>query len=428
MNPRAMLQIPKLPFWCIPILYSGGAVVFSVVFPRIEYRYLSWIEHDVSAAVGAAFFASVAQGMLALTGVVFALAFVMIQFASTAYSPRLVMWVSRDPVIWHCLGIFTATFVYSLAALIWVDRGGSRYVPFVSSWIVVALVVASLMALALLVQRLAMIQVSGVMRSVGDKGRRVVVQLYPSSIESTATCGPSSLAAPTTPVSQSVTYTGQPMAIASYDVRTLVMLARRAGGVIVMKRAVGDTLIDGERLLEVHGGTSQIRNADLFAAIRLAPERTFEQDLKYAIRILVDIAIKALSPAVNDPTTAVQAVDQIEDLLRRLGSRELAVGRASDRAGELRLIFPTPTWEDFLSLAFDEIRAYGAESVQVMRRVRAALSDLAEAVHPDRRSAVTQYIQHLEMTVRSSIADVEDQVKALRADRQGLGLSRPESR
>src|SRR5262249_11002045 len=124
-NPRAMLRIPRLPFWSIPIFYSSAAIVFSLIFPRFEYEHFRAVSHDLSAAAGAAFFASVAQGMLALTGVVFALAFVMIQFASTAYSPRLVLWVSRDPAIWHCLGIFTATFVYALTALIWVDRAGS---------------------------------------------------------------------------------------------------------------------------------------------------------------------------------------------------------------------------------------------------------------------------------------------------------------
>ena len=95
----------------------------------------------------------------------------------------------------------------------------------------------------------------------------------------------------------------------------------------------------------------------------MGEERTFEQDPKYAIRLLVDIAIKALSPAINDPTTAVQALDQIEDLLLRLGRRRLEIGEFRDRDGQLRLVVPSPTWEDFLRLAFDEIRYCGARSV-----------------------------------------------------------------
>ena len=154
-------------------------------------------------------------------------------------------------------------------------------------------------------------------------------------------------------------------------------------------------------------------------------QRTFEQDPKYPIRLLVDVAIKALSPAINDPTTAVQAIDQIEDLLKRLGRRELQAGYACDEVGELRVIFPTPTWEDYLTLAFDEIRQYGATSVQVMRRLRSTLFDLAEAVPVlERRLAVQRYIEHLNLLVERHIADLQDQQMAMQEDRQGLGLSR----
>lgn len=158
--------------------------------------------------------------------------------------------------------------------------------------------------------------------------------------------------------------------------------------------------------------------------VRLAAERTFEQDPKYAIRLLVDIAIRALSPAVNDPTTAVQALDQIEDLLRRLGRRQLDAGRAYDETGTLRLTFPVPTWEDYLALSIDEIRQFGATSVQVMRRLRASLVGLADGeVLETHRSAVRQYLEHLNLGIGRSSFDDQDQAAALQEDRQGLGLS-----
>ena len=119
------------------------------------------------------------------------------------------------------------------------------------------------------------------------------------------------------------------------------------------------------------------RNIDerkLRNGIELGKERTFEQDPKYAIRLLVDIAIRALSPAINDPTTAVQALDQIEDLLLRLGQRHLEIGDFRDRDGKLRLVVSFPTWDDLLRLAFDEICFYGATSVQVMRRMNALIT------------------------------------------------------
>src|SRR4029453_17402101 len=183
------------------------------------------------------------------------------------------------------------------------------------------------------------------------------------------------------PVSQVVTHTGEPMAIAQYDVAALVDLATRAEGVIVMPLAVGDTCIEGDAIMTVQGGRRPIPSDAVRRAISLERQRTFDQDPKYALRLLVDVAIKALSPAVNDPTTAVQTLDEIEDLLRRIGTRNLEVGHVRDTGGVLRVVVPTPTWEDFLSLAFDEIRSCGATSLQVMRRLRAALINL-EGVAP----------------------------------------------
>src|SRR6185503_6065552 len=140
----------------------------------------------------------------------------------------------------------------------------------------------------------------------------------------------------------------------------LLRQAQRSGGVIVMACAVGDTLLEGSVVLRIYGAKDKLAEKDLMRAVHLAAGRTFEQDPKYPIRLLVDIAIKALSPAINDPTTAVQAIDQIEDLLRRLGGRDLDAGAEADADGRLRLVYPMPSWDDYLSLAFDEIRVFGA--------------------------------------------------------------------
>ena len=162
----------------------------------------------------------------------------------------------------------------------------------------------------------------------------------------------------------------------------------------------------------------------LRAAIRLGGERTFQQDPKYAIRLLVDIAIKALSPAINDPTTAVQALDQIEDLLIRLGRRRLEIGSFCDAAGNLRLLIGFPTWDDFLSLAFDEIRFYGATSIQVMRRMKALVNELISILPEERQPALRHWQERLQLTVARSFPDQEDKLEASAEDRQGLGSTR----
>jgi uncharacterized membrane protein len=159
-------------------------------------------------------------------------------------------------------------------------------------------------------------------------------------------------------------------------------------------------------------------------AVLIGRWREPDRDLALGVRQLVDVAIKALSPAINDPTTAVQALDQIEDLMLRLGRCELDVGRVCDEAGTLRFEMPVPTWDDLVVLALDEIRYCGATSIQVMRRMRALLQDLTQQVLPDRRAALAYYLVRVEKGIRRDLQDADDQRDALEPDRQGLGLSR----
>jgi len=227
------------------------------------------------------------------------------------------------------------------------------------------------------------------------------------------------------PAIQTLIYSGEPRTITSFSIDSLVQQAQKVDAIIIMACAVGDTLVEETAVLRIYGAKARIPDKDLMRAIYLSSGRTFEQDPKFPIRVLVDIAIKALSPAINDPTTAVQAIDQIEDLMRRLGRLHLDAGYVPDANGVLRLVFPMPTWEDYLALAFDEIRQFGASSVQVMRRLRAALVGIADSTTEEARAeAVKRCIKHLDLTVEHSPLDSEDQVTARQEDRQGLGLSR----
>ena len=227
------------------------------------------------------------------------------------------------------------------------------------------------------------------------------------------------------PLTQALTHSGEPRAITRFDLEKLVRVAQEADAVVAIECGVGDTVVEDAVLLRVYGATRKLPEQTLTRAIHLATSRSFEQDPKYAIRLLVDIAIRALSPAVNDPTTAVQALDQIEDLLRRLGCRQLEAGYARDAAGKIRVTFPVPTWQDYLALAFDEIRQFGAASIQVGRRLRAALVGLGDTIAVDeRRAAVQQYLDHLNLGIGQSSFDDQDRAAAQQEDRQGLGLSR----
>lgn len=410
----------KPPLWTIPAWYVAVAVLAALYLPRLEL----WLDLGVGSRIGSAaalaIYSSIASGMLALTGIVFSLAFVMVQFSATAYSPRLVLWIARDPVLWHSVGVFCATFLYALAAIAWVDRGTGT-MPYFSGWFVILSMLASVGMFIALIEKLSLLQVHRMLAFTADHGRRVIEQTYPPLETPAAT--PDRTMLKGLGAAQTMHYKGSPRSLQALDTRALVDLAAAAGAVIEVKASVGDTLVEGTEMLRVHGG-QPIDDAALRETFMVGSERTFEQDPKYTIRLVVDIAIKALSPAVNDPTTAVQALDQLEDLLRRLGRRRLEIGAVRGGDGALRVLAPHPAWDDFLSLAFDEIRYYGADSVQVMRRMKALAADLIVALPVERQASLRRHQQRLDATIAKSFADAVEKLEASVEDRQGLGVPR----
>ena len=412
----------RLPHWAIPLAYAVVAVLLGATLPRIETHWLPELVAPVSTSSAMAIDSSIASGMIALTGIVFSLAFVMVQFGATAYSPRLVSWIARDPFLMHAIGVFTATFLYAVAALLWIDRNRSGKVPCISAWLVVGLLLASVALFVCLVQRLSRLQVQSILVFAAECGRRVIDTFYPP-----LGLGPHPFVAAEferLPITQTLVDHGRPRAIQALDTSALLAAACDSGGVVEMSSAVGDTVAEGRVLLRVYGARRPISERLLRKAIITGERRTFQQDPKYAIHLLSDIAIRALSPAVNDPSTAVQALDQIQDLLLRLGRRRLEVGALRDDDGKLRLAIPVPTWEDFLTLALEEIRHYGSGDVQVMRRMRALLGDLLEELPAERRPALHAQLERLETVISRVFEDEEEVLVASMEDHQGLGAPR----
>ncbi len=406
--------------WTIALVYAAAALGVGMVLPRLEHHFMPGLVSTMSPPAAMAICSAIASGMIALTGIVFSLAFVMVQFSASAYSPRLVLWVARNPVMSHALGVFSATFLYSLTVLAWVDRSASGKVPFISAWMVFGLLLASMGMFIALVERIGLLQVNRMLIFTGDQGRKAIAELYPSTELAAA---PTELAdLHGSAATQTLYHVGRPQAIQAIDFGALVELATASNAVIEVVAAVGDTVVEGTPLLRVHGARQPFGEGGVQSAIEVGDERTFEQDPKYAIRLVVDIAIKALSPAINDPTTAVQALDQIEDLLLRLGRCCLEIGAFRDAQGKLRLVVPFPTWDDFLRLALDEIRAYGAESVQVMRRMKALINHLLVVLPAERHAALQHWDQRLRGSIARSFADAEEKRDASVADRQGLGI------
>ena len=414
----------NMPNWAVPAIYAVIAIVAGVTVPKVEHLLFPDLKTGLSIEASLALLSSIGSGMIALTGIVFSLAFVMMQFSATAYSPRLVMSVASNPVLWHAVGVFSATFLYSIAAITMVNRYGKGTVPMVSIWIVILLLIASVGMFIALIDKLSLLQVNRMLEFTGDQGRACIGQIYPMKDEGDPDEPP--LHFLEMDVGQLVRHEGAPRVVQAVDIDALLAMANAAQGVIVVATPIGDTLVEGTAMLRVYGAKSPIDDASLRLAFSTGNERTFEQDPKYPIRLLVDIAIRALSPAVNDPTTAVQALDQIEDLLRRLSGRSLGSGAYQDKSGEPRLFLPHPSWDDFLSLSFDEIRFCGATSVQVMRRMKALIVDLIDSAPTERVASLRKHEARLDATIARAFADPADRATASLADRQGLGSPRLE--
>jgi uncharacterized membrane protein len=175
----------------------------------------------------------------------------------------------------------------------------------------------------------------------------------------------------------------------------LPRLAGAAGGAVIVLRArIGDTLQHGAVVAGLHDGDAS--DAAVLAGLVTGPERTFGQDPLFAFRLLADIGLRTLSPAVNDPATAVQVLDTIESLLMPLASRDLDVAEIADDAGAVKVVLALPSWDDYLQIALEDLIEAASRSPMVLLRARALLAGLADAAPPQRRSPVTWRLHRAE--------------------------------
>ncbi len=341
---------------------------------------------------------------------------VAVQLASGQLTPRIIAVVFRDPKTKFSLAFFVFTFTFTLAVLLQVGPT----VPTLTARVAAYLCLASLGFFLYLIDHVGqMLRPSGALRSVAAIGRAVIDEVYRKPFprddgelrETSDWRGTASIMTVPNP---------RDGVLLAIDVGGLTELARRADCVIEVAPQVGDFLAAGDPLFRIHGGEFSLNGGQLLQSIALGTERTMEQDPTFVFRIMVDIASKALSAAINDPTTAVLVIDQIHHLLRLVGSRHLENGTFRDGAGRVRLVIRTPDWEDFVRLAVTEIRQFGGESIQVTRRLRAMLENLLQSL-PEVRAPLLR--QELNLLHRAALRFVEpeDQALAEVSDFQGVG-------
>jgi uncharacterized membrane protein len=406
----------SLVFWAVVALVA--ALVCAALVRRID-REEGWrvlgITQDGARAVLSALSASM------LTFIVFVLSatLIVVQLASGQLTPRIVKIVFTMRWVKFTLALFTFTYAYTLSALARVeDRVPDLHVGFA-----VLLNLACIVAFFLFVQNLSTgLRSATMMRFVASRGHHVIDDVYPlaydparpeQSLRTTSHRFAPNL----------IEYRGEPGAVMAFSETELVQLARDADAVLELIPQVGDYLADGDPMFRSSGGSRQISPSDLHGCLAVGEERTLDQDPRLIFRILVDIAIRALSPAVNDPTTAVLSLDQIHHLLHWLGRKHLGDGEAHDRDGKVRLVYGTPDWPDYVILAVSEIRQYGQQSIQVVRRLKALLQHLIEVLPEARRPPLMQELTLVESAIERGFRDEVDRKRAGIGDYQGVGGS-----
>jgi uncharacterized membrane protein len=412
-------QYLKGSLWVLPLLGGVVGAVLAGLDERVEHRFPVPEAWQYSPSTATSALTSIVAATVALLGFVVTISVLVVQMATGTLSPRFMRLWYRDRMQKVVLAAFTATFVFSYGLLRRIDDDSVPDIGVTAAGVAVG---GSVVLLLLYLDRFAHgLRPVAVAAQVVAAGRAVIAELpaHGSSAQP-VTDGEARLSR--RPILNF--RTRRPGVIQAVDLRGLVQAAVRSDCVLVLTRGVGDFVPPGEVVVEVFGSAGTPGRRRLAAMLALGRERTIDQDPAFALRILVDIAIRALSPAVNDPTTATQLLDYIEDLVRAVSRADVRSRRQlRDSAGRVRVVLPGRAWEEYLALAVTEIRRYGATSPQVCRRLRAMLNELLADVRPDRRAAVTAEIAALDAVVERAYPDPGDRAFAAAADRQGLGGS-----
>ncbi|MFM0102047.1 DUF2254 domain-containing protein [Paraburkholderia rhynchosiae] len=345
---------------------------------------------------------------------------VAIQIAGGQYTPRIIATtLLRDNIIRGISGLFVFTLLFADRTQSWM---GENEVHQLQVFITALFGFASVVAFLFLIDYAAkFLRPVSLVARVGEQGIAVIEDVYPAPATGVAT--PTERGRKRGAPDRIIRQRGKSRIVLAVNLERLVAKARRADIVIEFVPQVGDFVAVDEPLFYLYGNSAAIDDSRLRTLVAFGTERTMEQDPMFAFRILVDIALKALSAAINDPTTAVLAIDQLHRLLRLVGKRSLHIEERVDGSGRVRVILRTPKWENFVHISFREIRQCGAGSIQIAGRLRAAIENLIQSLPEHRHEALRIELILLDRAIASEHPFPEDLALARIPDSQGLGGS-----
>jgi uncharacterized membrane protein len=401
--------------WIVPLFGALAGVLLALGVDGIDSRVDMPSALTFTPSTASSVLSAILSAMIGLVGFVVTVTVLLVQTSTSQFSARYMRLVYRDRLLKAVLAVLVGTFAYSFVLLRRVHETESPDLGLILVGGLLLLgVLLFLVFFSRLLQRLRPVAVAA---SVGKLGS----QAFQDVMTPTATTATAAGDLPTAdPHPVQGTRTGTIQAV-SLD--GLVRWAHDHSCTLVFHYGVGDFVHPRAALLDICGPPPPAdAGRELEGMVALGQERTIAQDPAFAVRVMVDVANRALSSAINDPTTAVQVLDYLEDLLLVIGRTDFSgsgVIRGPD--GTPRLVLPARGWEDYLALGITEIRYYGGGSVQVVRRLRALLLRLQQHVLPQHRAAVDAELARLEATVRMRFGDGVDLDRAGAPDRQGIG-------
>jgi uncharacterized membrane protein len=365
--------------------------------------------------------ATIAGSMMTVMGVTFSMTLVALALASSQYTSRILRNFMRSRVTQGTLGIFSGIFAYCLIVLRTIRSGVGEavFVPGVALFFAFVLALGGVGVLIYFIHHIASsIQASSIIASVAEETIAAIDRLFPAKLghapDNDLDQAPQSLAEQS--LDQRIWH---PMPaktdgyIQDVDTAALLRLARDKKAVVRMERGVGEFIVQDTALaaLALENPPDRETIAALNASYSISSHRTVDQDPAFGVRQIVDMALKALSPGVNDTSTAVMCVDYLTAILARLAAREFPALRRYD-GDDLRVIAIAPTFESLLSSAFDQIRRNAAGNVAVMSRLLGALETIASQTDsPRRRLALREQVERIAELADRTIDSAHDRAR-----------------
>ncbi len=431
--------------WPLPVAAVVLALIAGLTLPHLDAAMGASLPGSMSSAffggdaeAARSVLGAVASSLITVTSLTFSLTVVTLQLASSQFSPRLLRTFASDVFVQTTLGVFLGTFIYSLTVLRSVRSSlddGTEFVPRLSVTVAFLLTVVSVVLLIVFLAHLSqLIRVERMLRTVRDDATETIRNTLPpvgdgdggTPIEGDGRAGPPTI--PAGAVLPDVPETAVPLLaptsgyLLRVDQKELLEACVDLDAVCVLDKVTGSSLVegcpigwiwalDGQRPAAV---TTELRER-LASSIHTGFERTSVQDIGHGLRQLTDVANKALSPGINDPTTAMHALGDISALLCEITTRELRPEVLRDDEGRIRVVLHRPDLADLVEVSIAQPRRYGASDPQVMQRLYELLAELAWHCRPGQFDIVRRQLERLNATVQDQDFDTVELARFERA-------------